>query len=266
MARTAIEIEQSIDDEATNFNQLDALQDNSSFVSFWNYAKKVVVFVAFTLEKFLDQHKVDVNNIIERTETGSIDWYLAVALEYQHGDNLIVENNRPVYSIIDENKRIIKRVAIKEDANAKMFFKVVKEENDEFEKLNQIELSAFTAYINRRKITGTRIDVQSLDADLLDLAVSVTLSPILFDDMGKLLSDNSIEPILEAIEAHLKVFDFGGIFYLSRLIDKVMNVEGVKDFFITASQLNGTAFSGSIESNAGHIKLGNNTQLNYVLS
>ncbi len=171
-----------------------------------------------------------------------------------------------MYSIIDENKQIIARAAIKEDANATMFFKVVKEVSGELTKLDINELPAFTVYLNRRKIAGTKIDVQSLDADLLDLQVEVLLDPILFDSAGKLLSDGSIEPVLDAINGHLKVFDFEGTFYLSKLIDSVMNTEGIKDFYITSSKLNSTSFTQKVESNAGYIKLDSNTQINYVLS
>ncbi len=266
MARTAAEIEQSIDTEAATNNELDVLQSNSSMAAFWTYAKKIIVFTSLTLKKFFDQHKEDVNAIIEKTETGSIDWYLSICYAYQHGDGLIIDNNRPVYSLIDESKQIIKRTAIKEDANATMFFKIVKEVSGELTKLDITELAAFTTYLNRRKIAGTKIDVQSLDADLLDLQVEVLLDPILFDNTGKLLSDGNTEPVLNAINEHLKVLDFGGTFYLSKLIDSVINIEGVKDFFITSAALNGNGFTRKVDSNAGYIKLDPNTQINDVLS
>ncbi len=266
MARTAQEVEQSMDTEAVNYNELDVLQTYSSMAAFWTYAKKVIVFVVHTLEKFFDQHKIDVNAIIEKTETGSIDWYLSLCYAYQHGDSLIIDNNRPVYSILDESKQIIKRAAIKEDANATRFFKIVKEVSGELTKLDINELTAFTTYLNRGKIAGTKIDAQSLDADLLDLQVEVLLDSILFDNTGKLLSDGSTEPVLNAINEHLKVFDFGGTFYLFKLIDSVMNIEGVKDFFISSAGLNGNSFTRKVDSNAGYIKLDTNTQINYVLS
>ncbi len=265
MARSAIEIEQSIDIEATAYSEVDVLQNNSSIAAFWTFVRKTIVIVALTLEKFFDQHKEDVNAIIEKTETGSVDWYLSICYAYQHGDGLIIDNNRPLYSLIDESKQIIKRTAIKEDTNATMFFKIVKEVSGELTKLDITELAAFTTYLNRRKIAGTKINVQSLDADLLDLQIEVLLDPLLFDNTGILLSDGSTEPVLDAINQHLKVFDFGGTFYLSKLIDSVMNTEGVKDFYITSSKLNSTSFTQKVESNAGYIKLDPNTQINYVL-
>ena len=271
MARTGIEIEQSIDREMSNYNELNALQENTSNASFWNYTKKVVVFIALTLEHLFDKHKEDVQTLVDTTETGSMDWYLNICLGYQHGDSLIVENNRPVYLTDDVSKQIIKRASIKEiedaDGNLRIYVKVVKEDTAEnFKKLNATELPAFTTYLNRIKIVGTKIDTQSLDADSLELNAEVILDTILYDDEGKLLSDTTRIPVLKAIHNYIKTFDFGGVLYLSKLTDAVMDLEGVKDFYITSCKLNGTLFNRSIESPAGHIVLHENSNLNYVLS
>lgn len=266
MARTEQEIEQSIDIEAATHSQLNELQSNTSLMAFWTYAKKIVVFVALHLEILLDKHKDEVNAKIDKTETGSVDWYLEICKNYQHGDSLIIDNNRPVYSEIDETKHIVKRVAIKENTDASMDFKVVKEVSGELTKLDLTELASFTAYLFRRKIAGTKITVQSLEADQLSFTAEVILDPILFDSNGLLLSDGS-EPVMLKVNEQIKNFDFGGTFYLSKLIDKVMDIEGVKDFYITASILNTVAFTRKVESTAGYIKLDTpNTTINYVLS
>ncbi len=266
MVRTKQEIEQSIDVESANYSQLNELQSNTSLMAFWKYAKMIIVFVALQLEILLDKHKEEVNAKIDKTETGSIDWYLAISYDYQHGDSLIVDNNRPVYSIIDETKRIVKRVAIIENNDASMDFKIVKEVSGELTKLDLTELASFTAYLFRRKIAGTKITVQSLEADELTFTADVILDPILFDSNGLLLSDGS-EPVMLKVNEQIKNFDFGGTFYLSKLIDKVMDIEGVKDFHITTSTLNTVAFTRKVVSTAGYIKLDTpNTIINYVLS
>jgi hypothetical protein len=267
MARTSEEIEQIIEDEANSYVELVELQQNTSMMAFWTYAKKVIVFVVLVLEKIFDKHKEDVSAIIDKTETGSIDWYLSVTREYQHGDSLIIDNNRPVYSIIDEAKQIIKRVAIKEDANASMYFRLVKQVNGEFVKLTAIELSGATSYLHRKKIAGTKIIVESVDADLLDLAANLIVDGSIIDVNGALLSDNTVFPVIDAINNHLINFDAtASKFYLSSLIDSVMNVEGVIDFHITETKLNSITFTRNVESAAGYIKLDSNTVISYVLS
>ncbi len=267
MARTSQEIEQELDNEISNYPELNELQANGSMVSFWNYCKKVIVFLALQLEILFDKHKEEVNTIISKTETGSLDWYINLCYEYQHGDSLIVDNNRPVYSEIDLTKRIIKRVSIVEQNDASLHIKVVKEVAGELVKLDVIELSSFTAYIFRRKIAGTKITVQSLDADQLALSATIQLDPLLYNSSGQLLSDTSQEPVKNEIKNFLKTFDFGGILYLSKLTDKIMDLEGIIDFYITSTELNGASFNQKVVSPAGYIKLDNaNTQLNYVFS
>lgn len=265
MARTSQEIEQSIDTEASQYPELNELQSNSSMVAFWVHTKKVIVFVALFLEILFDKHKEEVNQIIDATETGSFDWYASIFKDYQHGDSLTLENNRPVYAEVDESKRIIKRVSITELPDASLLVKAVKEDNDELVPLTGAELAGFSAYVYRRKIAGTKIQIQSLVADELTIDCEAILDPVLFKSNGQLISDNS-EKVKDVMEAHLKNFDFGNKFYLSKLIDEVMNIEGVIDFHINSTDLSGTTFDRSIISNAGHIKLNVNSTFTYVLS
>ncbi len=265
MARTKQEIEQIIDDEVALYPQLNALQSNSSMVQFWKYCKKVVVFVVFSIETLFDKHKEELNKIIDNTETGSLHWYESIFKKYQHGDNLVIVNNRPVYSVINPALRIVERVALTENSNASITAKVVKEAGGVWEPLNVTELAGLTAYIQRRKIAGTQINIVSLPADQLLLDCEIVVDPLLFDSSGLSLSDGS-EAIKNKIEAHLRNFDFGSVFYLSRLIDEVMEIDGVVDFFINTTSLGGTTFNRAITSPAGHIQLDNNSTINYVLS
>jgi hypothetical protein len=267
MARTLQEIEQSIDNELAIHTELNELQTNSSLVQFWSFLKKAVALLALNIEIMLDKHKDEVQTIISSTETGSIDWYVSICLEYQHGDSLIIDNNRPVYSVIYPSKRIVKRVAIKEHPDAHLEIKAVKELNGNYVKLDITELASFTAYIYRRKIAGTLIQVYSLDADALVIDFTSKLDSTLFDSSGKLISDSNIEPVIDAINNYTKNFDFGGVFYLSKLIDKVMSIEGVIDFYINQATLNGTIINHKVESPAGYIDLDTqNSNTNYVLS
>lgn len=266
MPRTAEEIEEIINTEAEKYEVLAVLQSNNSRVGFWVYVKKVVAFVALTLEKIFEKHKIEINEIIDKTEIGSIYWYLQRCYEYQHGDSLLIENNRPVYANINKEKQIIKRAALKEETRSSLLFKVAKEENGVLERLSNTELASLTTYMNRIKIAGTKLDIQSLTIDVLDIQAEVILDSLLFNTNGKLLSDEDTEPVFIAIENHLRVFDFGGTFYLSKLIDSVMNTEGVKDFFVSSATLNDVDFNRSIESSAGYIRLKENIAITYVLS
>lgn len=269
MARTSQEIEQDIDNEAALYSELDDLQNNSSMMAFWKYTKKIIVFVALTLEKMFDQHRLDVNSVIDGTETGSIEWYATKFKEYQHGDSLVIENNRPIYALIDENKKIVKRVSVEEkidiNNNVYLLVKAVKEVGGLFEPLDLTEKAGFGAYTQRFKIAGTLIVIESSPFDELTIDCEAVLNPLLFDANGLLISDGS-EPVKEVMENHLKNFAFGSTFILSKLIDEMMEIEGVVDFHINSTFLGAIPFTRSIDSPAGHIRLSNTSNIGYVLS
>ncbi len=266
MARTLNEIETSIDVEALKHEELRALQGNTSAVSFWAYVKKIVAFTALTIEKMFESHKAEINSLIEATETGSADWYLKTCYDYQHGDSLTLKNNRLVYPTVNAAKKIIKRVSLKESTNATLFFKVAKESSGNLEELTNEELASFKTYLSRVKIAGTKLDIQSGNADTLSIQAAAILDPLLFNSEGKLLADGVTIPVLLAIKKYLRNFDFGSTLYLSGIIDSVMDIAGVKDFHISAVTLNDSAFTRSVESAAGYINLTDDSTISYVLS
>lgn len=269
MARTQAQIEQEIETEANSYTELAELQSNPSLMEFWKYAKKLIAFFIVAFENMLDKHKEEVEQTIDNTETGLTPWYIDILKEYQHGDILTIENNRFVYPVIDETKRIVKRVAIKEGAgtDATLYIKAVKEVAGDLVKFTATEKAGVEAYLNKRKILGTKFNLQSLDANLLELTVTVQLDAMLYDTDGSLLADPTTFPVLDAIEDYNKNFDFGGTYYNSKLIDTVMNVPGVIDFHLTATKMDTVVYTGSKESTAGHVKLDvPNSTLTYVLA
>ena len=259
-----------MDGEVSKYPELAALKANGSMASFWKYAKKMVVFASLTLEKLFDLHKKEVRELIDKTETGSPEWYLNLCLSYQHGDRLTLENNRPVYLKNDKEKQLVKKASIKEeegaDGNLSLSVKVVKEATGgRFAKLDATELTSFKTYLERCKIVGTKLDVKSRDADRLELVADVVLDATLYESRGKLLSEPAKEPVRAAIEKYIKYLNFGSTLYLSKMTDVVMDVAGVRDFYIRSAKLNGRVFTRSTESPAGHLIL-ENTNLAYVLS
>ena len=255
MARSVEEIEESIQTEAAKYPELDALTSNTSKVSFWKYTIKVVAFVAHMIELLFDRHKEEVNAIIVTTEIGTLDWYKSVCLSYQHGDNLVLINNIPSYFETIQSKQIVKKVAISEDENSILVIKVAKEVDGGFVRLIEEEKAGLSTYLSRVKIAGTPINLISEDADTLEITATIKVSNLVFNAEGKLLADSNQSPVLEAIKKYLKDVDFGATLYLSRLIDVVMDIDGVIDFVINTSSLNRIRFVNSTKGNAGHFNL-----------
>lgn len=268
MARLLAEIEASIDTEVAKHSELDAVQNNSSFFSFFSFIRKVVAFIVFQLELIFDAHKEEIEEIINVTEPGNLLWYKSIVLEYQHGDALIIENNLHTYNTIDLTSRIVKKVSVVEvEINNRMtlVFRTAKEVNGVFVKMNETEVAGLSSYLHERKFAGTRIDVQSNDPDELYLSFNAILDPILFNDSGELL-EGSGKPIPIAIESYLKEVDTADTFYLSSLIKLVLNIPGVIDFRITNSKLNNVVFSNSTELNSAFMVLDQTSIQSYVLS
>ena len=125
--RTQQDILQEIEQSANSYPELSEVQKNTSKVSFWKAIKETVAFSILTLEILFEKHLNNIETLIKRTEPGTDNWYKEIALKYQYGDSITVRNNLTVYPIEDDKKRIIKRVAIKENPSGGIIIKVAKE-------------------------------------------------------------------------------------------------------------------------------------------
>lgn len=269
MAEEISDIIDQIDEETSLYVELDELEDNPSLVAFWLKAKQLFATLIRSIQVMFETHKKEVEELIDQTEAGLVDWYHQKCLEYQHGDSLVIQNNRPVYNEVNEDLKIIQRAALSETEDVSGYItlqvRVVKDDAGVYVPLTDTELSSFSAYLTRQKIAGTKLNIQSDPADVLNLTANIELDPTIYNEDGQLILDPSIEPVLVTINQHLRDFDFGGTFYTSRLIDKIMDIEGVNDFDITFKTLNDVSFTNKVESPAGHIALDPESTLNYVL-
>ena len=230
------EYEDLIDTEAVKYTELDELQSNTSQVSFWQYVKKVIAFLAAFLETLFNAHKKEVDDLIDTTETGHIDWYIKMIKAFQYGDPLVIINNTPTYSVIDVTRQIVKGVAYEEvdmEPGFKLLFKVAKEVDGIYVPLEVDELAALIVYVGRRKIPGTWIEIISLPADQFRIDCQVTLDPLMFNIDGSLISNPDSFPFTEGLNVFFKDLGFGAVLYRSEIIEYVMGIPGIVNVFIT---------------------------------
>lgn len=133
----------------------------------WAYVMAVVIWVHETL---WDNFKAEILLLLSDKEWATPQWYISKLKEFQYGDSLVLVNNKYVYAVIDETKRIISRAAILEQPDGSLLLKVAKLSADVLEPLLTAEINAVTSYLNRIKPPGTRITVLSLEADLLKVS------------------------------------------------------------------------------------------------
>ncbi|GFR66673.1 nucleotidyltransferase [Elysia marginata] len=267
IVRSKQDILKEINTEADKLPALNELQANTSKVAFWKALKDIVAFAILTLEKAFNHHLNEVKTMIIRTEPGTDEWYKDLALNYQDGDTIAVQNNRTVYLQKDESKRIIKRVSITENPEGGFKIKVAKAGSSGLAPLTDEARTRFSVYIGRVKFVGVPIEVVSLPADSLSITATIELDSLLFKADGSRLNDGKT-PIDTAITDYLESFPFDTPFYLSKLVDAVQSVEGVMDMNIWRSALNGVEFWRLIaEVPAGYLTLDKaHSNITYVLN
>lgn len=267
--RTLEDIQAQIDAAAKDYPALSELQSNPSPISVWQAMKAVFAFCAFSLEKMLADLKKEVLKNITEKQIGTKLWYLEQIKAFQYGDLLIVSSGLLRYAQDAPEKRIITTAGVKDGtAPGTLIVKALKAGG---KVLNTDEAAAFSLYLNRVKIAGTHIVIQSLPANKIKIDITVELDRQRFDAGGRLFGKNEAV-IKSAIADFLQEIPFDGIFYLSKLEDTLQAIEGVIDTHISAAHYRDSAESWQplerkYEPPAGHLTLdADGSNITYVLN
>ena len=243
MARTIKQIKKSMTDqfmadpvlrEKYGLAANDTFDGSFSAVSFESILFGIVAAAIYTLEAIFDAFRREIDTKIADSVVASIPWYHKICLEYQHGDNLVLNESTSeyVYELIDDSKKLIKFAACR-DKGGGVYILVAKMGADGYpEALSNDVLTAFREYISRRKPAGVITDVYSYNPDDITLSIRVQYNPILLNSDGSLISDPSIFPVEDAVNNYLASILYGGTFNRNKLIDAVQSAEGVKDLIL----------------------------------
>lgn len=205
-----------------------------SAVSIENILLFIVAAAIHVVERIFDQFKADVDDKVESLIVASIPWYHAKALEYQHGDQLVLNPDTYGYGYetVDETKRIVKYCAVRDRGTAVEI--LVSGDNDGApEALDSTVMTPFTAYMNAIKLAGVVLMVASYNSDHVKITAHITVDPMVINDDGTLVSDGTTKPVEDAIRGYLKGILYGGTFNKTRLVDAIQAVEGVEDVELT---------------------------------
>ena len=195
---------------------------------------------SYVLETLFDAHKSAVDANLANLIPGTTRWYFNQCLEWQYGDALEWVNGKFNYATIDAAKQIIKFVSVYEEYG-QVIIKVAKENSGLPVKLTSgdtehgettDELSAFTAYINAVKFAGTNLAVISYDPDLVNITLNVVYDPIVMNNDGSLISDNS-QNVFFNLNNYLLSIVYGGVFNKTKCIDAIQALTGVMDVTIS---------------------------------
>jgi hypothetical protein len=233
MARTINAIVAELDAAQQKYPVLAALNSPSA-TAIYRLWKFVVAYAIFTLETLMDRFRADVDAIVARAPVGTPAWYADRALEFQLGDTLMVRPDGAIgYAPDASGAKIVTRATAKENAQTgKLFIKVAKNGPtpgtlaplDDATELVQVR-----GYFDRLRFAGTRLEVVTSEADRLRLYGQVYYDPLL--DVASVKA-----AVAQAIRDYLQRLEFDGQLYLSRLVDAIQAVNGVRDVLLTEAK------------------------------
>lgn len=202
----------------------------------------IVAACVAVVENMMDWHKKEIDTKIARERYGHAGWYEQMALKFQYGDGLNVNYtaNRNViapdgnfaesteYATVDPEKQIVKYAYCEENKSGMgVTLKVAGGTVGAFEQLDNAQLAAFDAYINRIKPAGIPVRIISDAAETLTVKMTVYYDPLVLKGNGERISGGR-KPVEEAVQGYLNSIGFNGEFTVQAMVDALQEADGVK--------------------------------------
>ncbi len=206
-------------------------ENEFSKVSIESILFDVVAFSIYTLEKLFDTHKTELTTALSNQKVGTLSWYRAKALAFQHGfslqaDSDVFDNGNATIELIESSK-IIKYSAVQEAVTeSRVILKIAGESSGALAPITTPQYAAFKAYMDEIKFAGVKVTVVNYLPDKLRLWIKIYRDPLLLDANGTSIV-NGGKPVEEAIKQYMKELPFNGELVLAHLIDRLQQVDGV---------------------------------------
>lgn len=249
MARTISEIKSAIcaewmgNDEvakAYGFSPGDSFGSRFSAVSIENLLFYIVAVAAWTVERLIDKHKVEVNEALDNMIPHRAKWYRDKVLAFLKDRTLVQDSD--LYDTSDmtadeiEAARVVKYAAVSENsATSILTIKVAGERDGKRTALDQATQRQLEHYIREVKDAGVRINLVNENADSFRCSIVICYDA--------LLDAQTVERnAREAVRNYVENLPFNGIYSNMALVDALQQVTGVKIAEVTAAAIkaNGT--------------------------
>lgn len=194
---------------------------STSAVAEWKLWRDLIITIAMTLERIVNLFKKDVEVYLNNEQHGGLYWYGQISKEFQYGDNLVVVDGIVKYPTITPANLRVSHVSVKEVNDEVLVLKVAKSVSGVLAPLSAPELASFKSYIAQRKLPGTKININSNVADLVNYDIEIYYD-VLFDPA--IVQQN----VLDSLNLFKNNLAFDAVLYKSAFVDAVMNAEGVK--------------------------------------
>jgi hypothetical protein len=222
MARTFEQIDTEITSAIAADTNLNGLNSTSQ-VSLWKLFKDAIAQVLQVNDQLQDAKLLELNRIADEAVAGTSYWLRRKVYEFQYGDQLQVNTDFSVgYPSIDTSKNIITRVSVKQLEDSRDVLVKVAKGDTTLTPLAPTELAALKAYINKLKFAGTIIRPISLTSDFIAVNAEIYY-------FAEYIEADVKAAVIVALNNFLKTLEFDGTMYLTKLVDALQLVPGVKD-------------------------------------
>jgi hypothetical protein len=214
---------------------LQSLTSNSK-VSIWRLWLWVFAAASWIIQTLFDTHKSEINTILAADRPHTLGWYAEQSKLFQYGYKMIWQNGIFSYSMIDPSAQVVKYAAASE-SNGQVLLKVATSVNGVVGPLPSVQLAAFILFWSKWKDAGVKISIVSQPADIVKITMTIIRDRLVLAANNSLLTDSSVFPVNDAINAFGDNLQFGGIFRISKLLDAIQAAPGVVDVKIYSAQI-----------------------------
>jgi hypothetical protein len=289
MARSIADIKNQMTDEFISNSDIiekygldttKTFDEQFSKVSLESILFYIYAFCVWVLESLFDTHKSEVLRIIETMKPHSAAWYVTKAKAFQYGFDLLIDSDKfdngthtedeieaskiVKYAAVIEQERLLQIKVAKVDGNGNL------EELTSDEMNPNNELSAFSAYINRVKDAGIKINVLSLPAENMKLVLDIYYNPLVLNSVGERIDGTELTPVVDVVKNYIANIEFDGTFITASLVDALQKINGVEIPHVVETaykygELEFIPFEVLHRPNSGYLKIDDNDLIiNYI--
>ena len=195
-----------------------SVYDNASQTSRFGLIKRCIALAQYIQEGVIWNIFDKIYAIVNARYFGTPEWYVSTAKAFMYGATLTVEGNKVVQQ---GGYEIIARAACVAPGRT-VTIKVCTDVGGVLTALPSPEMTAFQSYMEKVKPAGIKLQYTSLNADRLRVAADVYYD-------GQLDLSTFQTAVVAALEAYMAALPFNGDVYVSKVMDAIQSVSGVKD-------------------------------------
>ena len=220
-------LQSSLSDLDTSGDTATSLQNdvsNGSKVGRHRLIKWVVAYAMWTQRVLFEIFKIDVKDLAKDGHFGTARWFVATALRFQYGDQIVLTAKDFSYPVITTANQIVAKASVTE-LGYKVILKAVKQGGTGFSALNADERTALQDFFDEMRPPVT-VEVRSAQADRVRIYGEVICDAK--QGIANIQSNSEA-----AIVSYVANLDFNGVFSVNKMREAVLDLPGVIDFLVT---------------------------------